>query len=81
MASLRVAVIRYDEKVIHELTMDQFMAKLISKFLGEVPDLRRKLFMSKDKMDEELSSALLRSWIKVRTDLFSVGFKLRTWVD
>jgi len=76
MASLRVLVVRYDDKIITELTMDAFMAKLTKRLLDQLPDKR----FGQDKRDEQVASALRDAWLALRSDMFSVGFKLSTWV-
>lgn len=81
MSSLRVLVVRYDKKIITEMSMDTFMERLTRRVLDTMPDFRRKLFISKDKMDEEVAVAMREAWLSLRTDIFSVGFKLSTWVD
>jgi hypothetical protein len=81
MPSLMVKVIRYDGKLITDMSMDTFMSLLTKKLLDAMPDQRRKLFMTQDLRDEQISMALREAWLSLRTDLFAVGFKLSTWVD
>lgn len=81
MAGLKVAVLRYDEKFIMELSYDNYISKLIPKVLEEMPDFRRQVFMSKDAYDERVAAAVQSAAMRVRTDLFAVGLKPRTWVD
>ena len=81
MSSLRVMVIRYDDKIITEMTMDDFMMRLTGRFLREMPPLRRMAFMSSHTRDAQMAAALNDAWKALRTDLFTVGFKLSTWVD
>ena len=79
--ALTLAVIRYDDKFVLELSYDNFVNKLVKTVLEEVPDLRRKLFMSSARYDEEIAAAIQKAAIRVRTDLFAVGLRPRTWVD
>jgi len=76
MASLRVLVVRYDDKIITEMSVDTFMEKLTKKYLDQLPDKR----FGQDKRDEQAAVALRDAWLALRSDIFSVGFKLSTWV-
>jgi hypothetical protein len=84
MPALRVMVVRYDDKIITEMTMDVFMTRLIRRFLKTAPDHKWKLwklFKTKDLKDAEMAEALNAAWKSLKTDLFTVGFKPATWMD
>ncbi len=78
---LTVAVLRYDDKFVMELSYNNYVSKLIRYVLEEMPDFRRKVFMKPDEYDEKVAAAVQRAALRVRTDLFAVGLKPRTWVD
>jgi hypothetical protein len=61
--------------------MDDFMMRLVGRFLREMPPLRRMAFMSSHKRDAQMAAALNDAWRNLKTDLFTVGFKPSTWVD
>jgi hypothetical protein len=81
MSSLRVLVVRYDDKIITEMGLDTFMERLTRRLLDTMPDHRRKFFLKEQVRDEQIAMALREAWLSLRTDLFTVGFKLSTWVD
>lgn len=78
--SLRVAVLRDDNRVVSYLAYDRFMNTLISKVLREIPDFRRRLFLSRNRMDEEIAAAITSAALDLRKDLFAVGLKPATWL-
>jgi hypothetical protein len=76
MPALRVMVVRFDDAIITEMTMDAFMMDLTRKLLEELPEKR----FGQDKRDADIASALNKAWLSLRRDLFSVGHKLNTWI-
>ncbi len=78
---LTVAVLRYDDKFVMELSYGNYVNKLVKAVLEEMPDFRREVFMSKDRYDERVAVAVQSAAMRIRTDLFAVGLKPRTWVD
>jgi len=75
-----VAVLRDDNRVVSYLAYDRFMNTLISKVLREIPDFRRRLFLSRNRMDEEIAAAITSAALDLRKDLFAVGLKPATWL-
>jgi hypothetical protein len=78
---LTVAVLRYDDKFVMELSYNNYVSKLIKVVLEEMPDFRRKIFMSPDIYDEQIAAAVQRAALRIRSDLFAVGLKPKTWVE
>jgi hypothetical protein len=78
---LTVAVLRYDDKFVMEMSYSSYLNKLIPKVLEEMPDFRRKVFMDKATYDEQVAAAVQRAAQRVRTDLFAVGLRPRTWME
>jgi len=77
MKSLRVEVVRYDDKLVSHMSMDTFMERLTKKLLESLPPKR----FGQDKRDAQMAASLREAWLNLRTEMYAVGFKLKTWVD
>lgn len=64
-----------------ELSYSNYINKLTKYVLEEMPDFRRKIFMKDGVYDEQVAAALQKAAQRVRTDLFAVGLRPRTWVE